>query len=212
MRGRFDALLQFARRALIDPLGRLGAGVPAIARTSGTAVCRARGRLALAALLALGVAQRREPPESQRSARSPSFWPCIRTISAKTAGPSIRMQCCGSARSAGQPPGRRQARTVRRHSRHQRVIPVRHAWRLQRRVGRTPRRWCGAARTGSHGWRRHRPLPKAARWCSRCSRWRADVSSGCSTKGRADGRSTCSPLPRSILEKAMPSSPARGAC
>jgi regulator of protease activity HflC (stomatin/prohibitin superfamily) len=56
MSGRFDAVLQFARRALIDPLGRLGARLPAIARAWGTAACRARGRVALATLLAVAVA------------------------------------------------------------------------------------------------------------------------------------------------------------
>jgi regulator of protease activity HflC (stomatin/prohibitin superfamily) len=55
MSDRIDALLRVARRALVDPLGRLGAKLPAIARSASAAVWGARGRLALAALLALGL-------------------------------------------------------------------------------------------------------------------------------------------------------------
>src|ERR1700686_1152558 len=53
MSARFDALLEFLRRAHIEPLGQLGVAAGAAARNGFTAGYRLRTRLVMAALLAL---------------------------------------------------------------------------------------------------------------------------------------------------------------
>ena len=166
---RARAVLGLTRARCIDP--DLGPAPRASARHAARAAARrdqgagierrmTRSRLHARRAGGLGLdclragAARRAAAGARRSARSPSFSPCTRMISARTGGPSTWTPCCASARSAGRPWTRRPDRPLTLSAVARRSGPdVRRA--LSGRPPHLERRWSGAAPTGSCGWPRH---------------------------------------------------------